>query len=118
MICTDPARTGALPTVMQALLLSVLLMAIQGCGSDRVPEVALRGDRFDPVRGLIAEAFRSHNISSIAVAAVRDLLQRLTGRLLALELRFILVAWRGRRPDTVEICTWRAQGIGAIAKLS
>ncbi len=54
-----------------ALLLGVVLAAVQGCGQD-MPAVTLRGDRFDPVRSLIEETIREHGLASVAVAAAQD----------------------------------------------
>jgi CubicO group peptidase (beta-lactamase class C family) len=53
------------------LLLAVISVAAQACGRD-TPAVTLRGDRFDPVRGLIEETIRKHGAASVAIAAAKD----------------------------------------------
>jgi CubicO group peptidase (beta-lactamase class C family) len=55
-----------------ALLLGVLLTVVLGCGQEKTPKVRLRGDRFDPVRSLIDDTVRKHNIASVAIAAAKD----------------------------------------------
>jgi len=53
------------------LLLGVILAVVQACGPE-TPAVTLRGDRFDPVRSLIAETIREHGLASVAIAAAQD----------------------------------------------
>jgi CubicO group peptidase (beta-lactamase class C family) len=53
------------------LALGVILASVQACGQD-TPAVTLRGDRFDPVRSLIAETIREHGLASVAIAAAQD----------------------------------------------
>lgn len=54
------------------LLAGVLLTVIQGCRQEKMPEVRLRGDQFDPVRSLIDETIRKHKIVSVAIATAKD----------------------------------------------
>ncbi len=57
--------------LFRVLALGVILASVQACGQD-TPAVTLRGDRFDPVRSLIAETIREHGLASVAIAAAQD----------------------------------------------
>ncbi len=57
---------------IEIILAGVVVAVGQACGQEPAPEVPLRGDRFDPVRSVIDETIRSHNIVSLAIAVAKD----------------------------------------------
>lgn len=65
-------RIGEIVTARLPLLSILTLLAVAGCERAKTPDVPLRGDRFDPVRRLIAETTEKYKIASVAIAAAKD----------------------------------------------
>ena len=65
------SQRPSLLLALSVLALGVILAVVQACGPD-TPDITLRGDRFDPVRSLIAETIREHGLASVAIAAAQD----------------------------------------------